>query len=239
MFVKPSMLSKSFPTDLKLLWASCWTAGSTLLCFRESMSLLAHPRYECREDICLLSHCYDGGFRSCTPGGCSWILGAWGLEGPHTLLISKQNLTWVIWERKEHLIRSFSNSPFLPSIVSFWFPCKLSGLPSHHPTSFPACYMFLLVSPHFHWWRQLPIMCDHSLNLCSRPQLLSWLIFTYATFVCFPLAVSQTPLTQVSFSSLLPLSQTCISNAVKGMSITGHIAETWKVIPLPVSIQCN
>lgn len=67
------------------------------------------------EDICILSHCYDGGFQEAAHQGLLLDTWAWGpREGPHTLLISKQNLTWSDLRRKEHLIRSFSNSPFSP-----------------------------------------------------------------------------------------------------------------------------
>lgn len=79
--------------------------------------------------------------------GCSWILGP-GSREDLTLLISKQNLTWSDLRRKEHLIRSFSNSPFSPihclllvSLQALWT--------SFSPPSFPACYMFLLVLSSF------------------------------------------------------------------------------------------
>ena len=192
------------------------------------------------ENICILSPCYDGGFQEAAHQGLLLDSWAWApREGPHTLFISRQNLTWVYLRRKEHLIRSLSNSLFSPvhclllvSLQSLW-----TSVWPPHPLS---CMLYVSSG-------SLLLIYTDGINyqLCvtthksMRPQLLSWLVFTNATFVCFPRAIPQAPLTQ-HFSSLLPLTQTCISSTVKVMSIYWSCNPgTWKVTPLSVCIQCN
>lgn len=155
------------------------------------------------------------------PRGCSWILGPEVLEKTQALFISRQNFSWVDLMRMEHLIRPFSLKCFPFSPVSLYRPgfpaSSLVFLPTTHlPFLHAVCFSWFSHS-HLHWWLQLPITCGHSQIYVSRLQPLSWLVFTYATYACFPSTSNS-----ASFLSSLPLTQACfsfcISSPVKGMS---------------------